>query len=105
MKYAVFLTPTAQVDLREIKVYISAFAPEAARQWSMEIRRQIKSLSRNPKRCPLAPEGDSFRDELRELIVGSRGNRGVYRVLFLVLESRVMVVHIRHGSRLSADFE
>lgn len=34
---------------------------------------------------------------------GLRSNRGTYRILFVILEGEVFVVHVRHGSRLPLE--
>lgn len=37
---------------------------------------------------------------MRELLYG-KGNRGTYRVLFVILSKAVFILHVRHGSRLA----
>ena len=59
----------------------------------------MDSLDRHPERCPLAPESLSFGKPIRQLFFGAE-NRGTYRLLFVVAEQSVYVLHVRHGSRL-----
>lgn len=90
MIYGVIITPNAEQDLREAY-------PEAAGRWIKSARRSIKTLARNPGRCPMAPESRSFEEPIRELLCGT-GNRGTYRVLFVIMTEFVYVLHVRHGS-------
>ena len=73
--------------------------PRAARAWLKGVRQRIKTLALYPERCSLAPESASFNQPIRELFYGS-GNRGTYRMLFVVLDKTVFVLHVRHGVRL-----
>lgn len=50
----------------------------------------------------MAPESASFEEPIRELLYGS-GNRGTYRILFVVLDGTVFVLHVRHGSMLPLE--
>ena len=100
MIYRVVITPDAESDLRTAYRYIRSYAPNAARNWVRRARQAARSLARRPERCPLAPESASFDQPIRELLFGT-GNRGTYRLLFVVLDKSVFVVHVRHGSMLS----
>ena len=99
MKYRVVITPRAKDDLKTVYGYIRDRAPREARDWMKRARQAAKSLARHPRRCPLAPESDSFDEPIRQLFFGS-GNRGTYRFLFVVLGDAVYVLHVRHGSML-----
>jgi plasmid stabilization system protein ParE len=102
LKYRVVVTPEAKSDLRRIYLYIrKRGAPQAARLWAAGARKRIKTLQRNPERTPLALEGSSFKEPIRELLYGS-GNRGTYRILFAIIGNSVCVLHVRHGSMLRA---
>ena len=76
-------------------------SPEKARQWYEGLLRAIESLSKMPKRCPLARENQNFSPEIRQLIYG-RG-RNSYRILFTIVESNeavtVRILHIRHAAQ------
>jgi plasmid stabilization system protein ParE len=99
MRYVVVLTPTAKHNLRTIHAHIFNQAPLAADDWLGRAERAVASLDNHPERCPLAPETLSFGKPIRQLIFGA-GNRGTYRLLFIVADQSVYVLHIRHGSRL-----
>jgi plasmid stabilization system protein ParE len=93
------VTPEARADLRDIYRYIRDRAPRAATQWSAGARASIKTLSHLPERCPLAPESIHFDVPIRQMLLGT-GNRGTYRVLFVIVDKTVRVIHVRHGSML-----
>jgi plasmid stabilization system protein ParE len=97
MTYRVVITPEAERDLRDAYRYIRRDSPPSARRWIRGARKAIKTLAHLPDRYPLAPEAESFGEPIRELFYGS-GNRGTYRILYLVIESTACVVHVRHGS-------
>lgn len=97
----VIITPRAQADIQEIYRRIRADAPLAAKKWAEGIRNEIRTLSRHPERCPLAPECSTFDAPIRELFYG-RGNRGTYRILYVIQPAAVYVIHVRHGSRDTA---
>jgi plasmid stabilization system protein ParE len=99
MTYRVIITPQADTDLRTVCRYISSQAPGAARDWIRRARQSAKSLAQRPERCPLAPESAWFEQPIRQLLFG-KGNRGTYRLLFVVLDKSVYVLHVRHGSML-----
>ena len=99
MSYLVVLTPAAKHNLRTIHAYIFQQAPHAANDWLDRAERAVDSLDDHPERCPLAPESLSFGKPIRQLLFGA-GNRGTYRLLFVVADQSVYVLHVRHGSRL-----
>jgi plasmid stabilization system protein ParE len=97
MTYRVVLTPNAEQSLRHAYRYIRKHALEVASRWIKGARKSIKTLSRHPERCTMVPESISFQEPFRELLYGH--NRGVYRILFVVLSKIVHVLDVRHGSR------
>jgi plasmid stabilization system protein ParE len=98
------VTPEAKADLRDIYRYLRARAPRAATQWSMSARASIKTLSHFPERCPLAPESAHFDVPIRQMLLGAR-NRGTYRVLYVIVDKSVRVIHVRHGFMLPLGAE
>jgi plasmid stabilization system protein ParE len=97
VRHRVIITPDAESDLRKAASYIRRDNPRAARAWLKDARQRIKTLAQYPERCPLAPESTSFSEPIRVLFYG-RGNRGTYRILFVLLEPLVFVLHVRHGA-------
>lgn len=104
VRFRVEVTPEAESDLRRAYGYLRDHSLPAARDWSKGIRARIRTLATNPLRCPLAPEAVTIGEPIRELFFGS-GNRGTYRILFVVEADWVFVVHVRHGSRLALGAE
>lgn len=104
MPYRVIVTPEADDDLSTAYQYIRSHAPRAAREWLRRARQSFKSLAQHPQRCPLSPESASFNVPIRELLFGM-GNRGTYRILFVVNEKTVYILHVRHGSMLPMEPE
>jgi plasmid stabilization system protein ParE len=97
MIYKVVVTLEAKRNLRDAYLFIRRDSGEAASRWANGARRSIRALSRFPARCPIAPESREFREPIRELLYGS-GNRGTYRILSVIVEKTVFVLHVRHGS-------
>jgi plasmid stabilization system protein ParE len=99
LRYRVMTAPDAEADLKAYYHYIRNRAPQAAKKWLREVRSSIKTLSRFPERCPMAPESSLLQKPIRQLFFGA-GNRGTYRILFIVSDKSVNVLHVRHGSML-----
>jgi plasmid stabilization system protein ParE len=98
MRFVVRVTRKAASNLGEIAEWLAAEGgPEVALRWLDSIERELSDLSAYPARHPLAPEDREVRGpEIRQLISGN------YRVLFLVRDAAVFVLHVRHASRRAA---
>ena len=55
------------------------------------------SLAQFPQRWPLAPEHGRFAKDLRQLRYGR--SHDVYRLLFIIQENPVHVIHIQRGTQ------
>ena len=97
MNYRVELTARAEADLDEILSGIQRHAPNMTAAWYFRLMASINALDQLPDRCSLADEGKDLGCELRELIFGKR--RGTYRILFLIVDETVQVLHIRRAAR------
>lgn len=63
---------------------------EAAQQWAKDLRSSVeKTLKIFPLGQPLAPESEDAPFEIRQMLVGR------YRVLYVVKEKDVTILHIR----------
>ncbi len=93
-RFRVEITRTAEEDLKLIYEYIRKESPEAASRWLAEMERQISTLERFPKRCPMIPESEELEREYRHLLFGD------YRTLFRIEGKRVLILRIIHGSQL-----
>lgn len=97
MAFEVRLSAAADVEADAIYERMAQQAPQGAFRWYNGLLDAMESLADLPRRCPLAPEGEHFNEEIRHLLSGKR--RNVYRVLFTIRGNIVHVLHIRHGSR------
>ncbi|MEH2065005.1 MAG: type II toxin-antitoxin system RelE/ParE family toxin [Nostoc sp.] len=77
---------------------------ELANNWYYELQDAIASLQEFPNRCSIALEAPVIGREIRQLWVGKRRN---YRVLFVVEENVVAILHVRNSrqSDLGEDSE
>jgi len=98
-RWSVIVELPAQRDIAEAHLWLAKREPDAAERWFNSIYDTIGSLEIFPERCPLAPESKTLRTEIREIFHGRRQHK--YRILFLVTEDEVHVLHIRHGARLA----
>ena len=102
MKYHIEISSIAESEADRAFLRLSQLiSPTKANQWYSGLLKAIESLSKMPKRCPLARENHYFSQEIRQLLYG-RGNNS-YRVLFVIVESQnipiVRILHIRHSSQ------
>jgi plasmid stabilization system protein ParE len=98
MVYSVALADAAKADADLLYARIVAAAPLRGPLWFEELLQSIESLSRMPRRCPLAREALILRRNIRCLLFGKRPD--VYRILYEIDERNrtVIVLHIRHGA-------
>ena len=101
MTYRVRTTPRAEIDAEETHGWTAEHEgrPLEALRWLDGLEDAISSLREHPLRCPLAQEASFFEKEVRQLLFHR------HRVLFVVDDKEVVVLHIRHGSRLPATAE
>lgn len=92
--YRVDVTRTAERDLAAIHAFIARDNPAAAATWLDTIERNIVSLGRWPRRCPVIPEAPEFDVEYRHLVDAP------YRTIFRVAGSRVIILRVIHGALL-----
>jgi plasmid stabilization system protein ParE len=97
MKYRVIVQPPAELDIEAAYLYLRAQSHTHAERWLTGIERAIESLASLPNRCGLARESREFSIEVRQLLYGKRSGR--YRILFIVQDEEVRILHVRHGAR------
>lgn len=89
-KYNVDIMPLAHKELKESYEWgCKRWGVTKAKQWMREAQKAILSLSQLPERHPIAPEADEFKIEIRQIVFQR------YRILFLVGDDTVHVLHIR----------
>ncbi|NRP53621.1 MULTISPECIES: type II toxin-antitoxin system RelE/ParE family toxin [unclassified Marinobacterium] len=94
--YAVVITPFAGENILEAFRWYQLENPVYAAKWKSGLEEKILSLEIFPESHPLAPENSEFEEEIRQLLYGKASP---WRVLFTVLNSKVYVLHVRHGQR------
>ena len=92
--YRVDVTRTAERDLAAIHAFIARENPAAAAAWLDTIERNIETLERWPRRCPIIPEAAELAVEYRHLV------HAPYRTIFRVAGARVIILRVIHGAQL-----
>ena len=97
MSYRVLIQPTAFQEIEaSYRWMCDNLSAEAANHWYYELQDAITSLQEFPKRCAAAPEAPMIGREIRQLWVGKQRK---YRVVFVVEEDIVAVLHVRHSRK------
>jgi toxin ParE1/3/4 len=91
--HTVHITHRARGDIDAALAYIAADSPMNAAMLNDKFFDAMKSLAHFPERCPLALESEHWERPVRSMLVHR------YRVLFEVIESRVIVLRVVHGMR------
>ena len=93
MTHKVKLAEQAEREAEASYEWIKESAPSNAVHWFNGLVNAIESLSSMPERCPLAPESEEVGQEIRQLLYGK------YRIIFIIKNEEVFVLHIRHGAQ------
>lgn len=93
-KYRIDIKPTAENDLARRFAQIEKESPQNAVSWYLGLIEAIEKLDELAERCPIAPEDIDLQRGIRHLVVGD------YRVLYVIEDEAVSVLHVRHGRRL-----
>jgi plasmid stabilization system protein ParE len=97
MSLAVEYTLDAKHEIREVYLWIRARLPQAAERWRDELIEKVDLLAVAAKSHPRIPESARFKEEVRQFLHGKR--RGQFRVIYLVEDTRVIILSVRHSSR------
>lgn len=92
--HRVFITRTAQDDLRQIFSYIAEDSLDEAERFVSELAETIDTLSTLSERTSFIPENELFGTEYRQLL------HGKYRVIYRIDGNGIFVLRVIHGSRL-----
>lgn len=93
MTYRVIATARAGRDVDVCFKYIASRNSRGAASWFNAYEQALRSLERDPSRG-VAPESEFFGEPIREHLFKTRHGRP-YRILFVVREEIVHVIHIR----------
>lgn len=103
MNYQVIIQPTAFQEIESSYRWIcDNLSAEVANNWYYQLEDAIASLKKFPNRCSIAPESTKLGREIRQLWVGKQRK---YRVLFVVEDDIVAIVHVRHSRQSYLDEE
>ncbi|MBF0295191.1 MAG: type II toxin-antitoxin system RelE/ParE family toxin [Magnetococcales bacterium] len=94
--YQVVITPFAEDNIRTAHEWLVVENPVYAAKWFDNVRKGILDLEILPESHAIAPESEAFDCEIRQLLVG-KGTP--WRIFFTIDESKVYILHIRHGRR------
>ncbi len=90
-------TWNAKHEIREVYLWIQSQLPQAAERWGDELIGKVDLLAKGARSHPPIPESAKFKKEVRQFLHGKR--RGQYRVIYMVEDTRVIVLSVRHSSR------
>lgn len=90
-KYRIDIKPTAENDLARRFAQIEKESPQNAVSWYLGLIEAIEKLDELAERCPIAPEDIDLQRGIRHLVVGD------YRVLYVIEDETVSVLHVRHA--------
>lgn len=93
MHYRVEFTFQAEVEADSAYEWIVKESPTNAQSWFEGLLESIESLSSLPERCPIALESEDVGQEIRNLLYGK------FRILFLIEDQTVFILHVRHGAQ------
>jgi plasmid stabilization system protein ParE len=97
MTFQVELTPIAEFQIEQAYQWYRDRNPEFADRWFRSVMNRISTLQVQPHRWALAVEHEIFPEEVRQLLHGQA--RNVYRILFTIRETRVIVLYVRHSAQ------
>jgi toxin ParE1/3/4 len=93
-RYRVELLPAADHDVSALYTHIAQDAPQTARRWAKELRRQMRTLKTFPESHERIPEHAHVGEEYRHLLYGN------FRVIYRVEKNRVVVVRVIRAAQL-----
>ena len=97
MTFQVELTPIAELQIEKAYQWYRDRNPEFADRWFRSVMNRISTLQVQPRRWALAVEHEIFPEEVQQLLHGQA--RNVYRILFTIRETRVIVLYVRHSAQ------
>ncbi len=92
--FKVEITPTAEADIASVWEYIAGDNANSATSFIIRLDEQVATLEQFPERCASIPENELLGTHYRHLLFGN------YRTIFIIIEQRVIIMRVLHGSRL-----
>ena len=97
MVFQVRISRKAEIEIEAAYEWLKQSNASYADRWFQGLMNRLATLQEKPKRCSLATENNVFPEEVRQLLYGKRKN--VYRILFVIRESTVFIVYVRHSKQ------
>ena len=91
--YEGIVLPRAEREIEDAYRWLVKHAPSVADEWMDGLLAAVDTLEEMPARCPLAPEAQFFKEEVRHLLYDA------YRLIFVIDERHVRILSVRHASR------
>jgi plasmid stabilization system protein ParE len=94
MKYQVVVLRQAEEDVQTIFDWLAKRSPAGARSWYEAYEKALDRLESQAERFSLAPERQFFVEAIRECLFKTRAGRR-YRILFVIANLQVRILHVR----------
>ena len=94
MKLRIVVLRQADADIDSIITWLANRSPSGARSWYHALESALDWLESNAQSCGLAPENESFPEEIRQHLFKTRRGRP-YRLLFTIAGPQVRILHVR----------
>lgn len=92
-RYAVLIMPSAEAEIEEAYLWMQEnHSPERAVRWRKQVLEAASKLERFPKRGAVAHDAPPG-GRVHAIVVAP------YRVLYIIHERTVAIVHVMHGAR------
>jgi toxin ParE1/3/4 len=92
----VIITSAAAEELTTAWDWLRERNPRAANEWLAGMRKTITDLGSMPDAHPIAEEAREFDLPIRRALYGGATR---WRIYYAVIDSKVQVLHVRHGRR------
>lgn len=104
MTYRIVILPAAEQQIAGIYDWLTARSVAGAGRWFNRFTEALQTLATDPERVSLAPEAELVGRDVRQLLF--RTKRGAtYRVIFVVEEADVYILHVRGSGQPLIDVE
>jgi plasmid stabilization system protein ParE len=94
MAFEVVLQRQAQADFDNILAWLAEKFPNALPKWLDSYERVLSRLEQDPSAFTFAPEDEVLKSSIRQALFWTGGGY-VYRLLFVIADYEVRVLHIR----------
>jgi plasmid stabilization system protein ParE len=98
MAYQVLITNRALADIDAVLEWFNTqSASSAGQRWVDRVLNAIDSLEKFPERGGPCAEAEELNRDIREILVGRRGN--VHRIIYTIERQTVYILRVWHAAR------